>query len=80
MTTLDHTLEGCRDLSGEETDYGVNGPSCALHGAMRDIPRCNRSVLRNIFGGHRRVSRHVPRGASRTRLNAANANSQREND
>ena len=69
---LDNTRpdsEECLGLWGKYTDYRVNGPSCALHGAMRDILRCNRSILR-----------HVSRGANRTRLNAANANSERENE
>jgi hypothetical protein len=56
-------------LWSEETDYRVNGSSCALHGAMRDILRRNRGVLR-----------HVPRGANRPSLSAANANSECEND
>jgi len=47
----------------------MNGSSCALHRAMRDILRRNRSVLR-----------HMPCRANRPRLNTASANSEREND
>jgi len=56
-------------LWSKYTDYRVNGSSCALHGAMRDILRRNRGVLR-----------YVPRGANRPSLNATNANSECEND
>jgi hypothetical protein len=62
-------LEDCPDLVGERIDYRVNGPSCAPHGAMRDILCRNRSV-----------PSHVSRGANRPSLSAANANSEGEND
>src|SRR5262249_27015233 len=56
-------------LWSKYTDYCVNGSSCALHGAMRDILSRNRSVLR-----------HVSRRANRSRLNASSANGERQND
>ena len=56
-------------LRGEEADHSVNSSPCALHSAVRNILRCNRSVLR-----------HVLRRANRTRLNAANADSECENN
>jgi len=69
---LDNTRpdsEECLGLWGKYTDYRVNGSSCALHSAMRNILCRNSSVLR-----------HVSRGANRPSLNAANANSECEND
>ena len=61
--------EKCCDLWGECTDYRVNSSSCALHGAMRDILRRNRSVLR-----------HVSRRANRPSLNARSGYGECEND
>ena len=56
-------------LWGEEIDHRVHGSSCALHSAMRDILRRNRSVLR-----------HVSRRANRPSLNARSGNGKGEND
>lgn len=61
--------EECLRLSGEKTDYRVNGSSRTPHRAMCDILRSNRSVLR-----------HVSRRANRARLNATGTNGEREND
>ena len=56
-------------LRGEEVDHSVDSSPCALHGAVRDI------LCRNC-----RVLRHVLRRANRTRLNAANADSECKNN
>ena len=62
-------LEDCLDLVGERIDYRVDGPSCALHGAMR-----------HILCGDRSVPCHVSRGANRACLDARSGNGEREND
>jgi len=56
-------------LRGEEADHSVDSSPRALHSAVRDI------LCRNC-----RVLRHVLRRANRTRLNAANADSECENN
>ena len=54
-------------LWGECVDHSVHGSPCALHHTVRDV-----------LSGNRRIFRHVPRGAGRPSLNAANANAERE--
>jgi hypothetical protein len=56
-------------LRGEEADHSVDSSPCALHSAVRDVLRCNCRVLRD-----------VSRRADRARFNAADANSEPEND
>ena len=66
---IDHHSEECRSLWGERVYDRVHRSSCAFHGAMR-----------NILGCYRRIFRYVPRRANRPGLNAANANSESENN
>ena len=56
-------------LRGEEPDHSVDSSPCALDSAVRDILRCNCRVLRD-----------VSRRADRARFNAANADSECENN
>ena len=56
-------------LARERVNESVHGSSGALHNAVRDVLRRNCSVFRDVF-----------RPVDRSRLNAANANSEREND
>ena len=51
----------------ERVDHSVHSSPCALHHTVRDV-----------LGGNRRTFRHVPRGADRPSLDAANANPERE--
>ena len=60
---------GYTTLARERVNDSVYGSSGALHNAVRDVLRCNCSVFRDVF-----------RPVDRSRLNAANANSEREND
>jgi hypothetical protein len=56
-------------LRGKYVNHRMHGPSCAFHGAVRDILSRYRSALR-----------YVPRRANRSRLDRARADSEREND
>jgi hypothetical protein len=57
------------DLWRKRIDYSVDGPSRALHRAVRYVLRGNRGALR-----------HIPRCAHRPRLNADAGNGEGEND
>ena len=56
-------------LARERVNHSVGGSSGALYNTVRDVFRCYCSVFRDVF-----------RPVDRSRLNAANANSERKND
>ena len=69
VDTVDNQSEEWRGLWSKRVYDRVHRSSCAFHGAMR-----------NILGCYRRIFRYVPRRANRPGLNAANANSESENN
>ena len=56
-------------LTRKRVNDSGHGSSSALDDAVRDVLRCNCGVFRDVF-----------RSMDRSRLNAANANSERKND
>jgi hypothetical protein len=66
---LSTTVLESLDLWRKRIDYSVDGPSRALHRAVRYVLRGNRGALR-----------HIPRCAHRPRLNADAGNGEGEND